>query len=255
MHVSLAEYPQARARYAEALPIYRDIGDRLGEANCIKSLGDVHVQLAEYPQARAHYDAALAQFQALGLPNGQANVVTRIADAYERRKEVERSLEYYTQAVELVPDNPMWRRNRASAYIRAGDAERARTDLAAAEQLQPDHPFLPLRYGDLALLEKRYAEAAEHYRAFSAALPNANGGYFGLAQALLGLGDTAAGLVSLEKALSLTYARQDVITGIEEFERLLQRDSRVAGIPLALQHLHAWLEADQANEQPPPANA
>ena len=252
VHVQLDEYPQARARYAEALPIYRDIGARLGEANCIQSLGDVHVQLAEYPQALAQYDAALAQFRALGLPNDAANVLTSIADAYDRRKEYDRSLEYYTQAIELVPDNSMWRRNRASAYIQAGDAERARADLAAARQLQPDHPFLSLRYGDLALLETRYAEAAEHFRTFSAALPNANGGYFGLAQALLGLGDTAAGLASLEQALSLTYARQDVMEGIEDLERLSQRDSRVAGVPLALQRLHAWLEAHQANEQPPP---
>ena len=255
VHVRLAEYPQARARYAEALPIYRDIGARLGEANCIQRLGDVAVAEDDAAQAFAHYQAALAQFQALGLPNDQANVVTRMAGVYERRKEIERSLEYYTQAVELVPDNPMWRRNRANAYIKAGDADRARADLAAAGQLQPDHPFLALRYGDLALLETRYAEAAEHYRTFSAALPNVNGGYFGLAQALLGLGDTAAALASLEKALSLTYVRQDVMESIEALERLLQRDSRIAGVPLALQHLHAWLAAHQASDQPPPAAA
>ena len=43
MHVRLAEYPQARQRYEEALPIYQAIGARLGEANCIRCLGDVHL--------------------------------------------------------------------------------------------------------------------------------------------------------------------------------------------------------------------
>ncbi len=51
MHLSLAEYDQARARYEEARPIYAAIGARLGEANTIKTLGDVHLSLAEYDQA------------------------------------------------------------------------------------------------------------------------------------------------------------------------------------------------------------
>src|SRR5690606_35729336 len=41
VHVRLSELPEARARYEEALPIYRAIGARLGEANCIQALGDV----------------------------------------------------------------------------------------------------------------------------------------------------------------------------------------------------------------------
>ena len=53
-----AEYPLARQRYEEARPIYHEIGDRLGEANCIQSLGDVHLQLAEYPLARQRYEEA-----------------------------------------------------------------------------------------------------------------------------------------------------------------------------------------------------
>jgi hypothetical protein len=32
-------------RYEEALGIYREIGARLGEANCIQALGDVHYML------------------------------------------------------------------------------------------------------------------------------------------------------------------------------------------------------------------
>ena len=39
MHVRLAEFDQARQRYAAALPIYQEVHDRLGEANCYLGLG------------------------------------------------------------------------------------------------------------------------------------------------------------------------------------------------------------------------
>ena len=73
--------PQARARYEEALPIYRTIGARLGEANCIKSLGDVHVQLAEYPAGRARYEEALPIYRTIGARLGEAGSYLGLARA------------------------------------------------------------------------------------------------------------------------------------------------------------------------------
>ncbi len=66
MHLRLAEYDQARARYEEARPIYAGIGARLGEANTIKALGDVHLRLAEYDQARARYEEAWPVYAGIG---------------------------------------------------------------------------------------------------------------------------------------------------------------------------------------------
>ncbi len=75
VHLSLAEYDQARARYEEARPIYAAIGDRLGEANTIKTLGDVHLSLAEYDQARARYEEARPIYAAIGARLGEANTI------------------------------------------------------------------------------------------------------------------------------------------------------------------------------------
>ena len=82
VHLSLAEYDQARARYEEARPVYAGIGDRLGEANTIKALGDVHLQLAEYEAARARYEEARPIYVEIGAKVGQANVAYNIAQLY-----------------------------------------------------------------------------------------------------------------------------------------------------------------------------
>ena len=251
MHVSLAEYPAARQRYEQALPIYREIGDRLGEANCIRSLGDVALAINDTGEALACYQAALEQYRALELPNDMAGAATRIADLYERGKEYAQSEAHYTQAIDLAPENPMWRRNRAILYTKLGDAARAAADLAGAARLQPDHPFLHLRYGDLALLQARYADAGAHYRSFIAVLPNANSGHFGLALALAGLGDREGSLAALEQALALTYERQDVIDASEDVERMAQRDAQLGAGELLLPRLRAWLEAHPLEALPP----
>src|SRR5690606_7529097 len=72
------------------LPIYREIGDRLGEANCQKSLGDVHVQVGEYAQARERYGEALPIYREIGDRLGEANTYRKMAtlegspELYER---------------------------------------------------------------------------------------------------------------------------------------------------------------------------
>jgi len=76
VHRMLDEYPQARGRYEEALPIYREIKDRLGEAHTIKALGDVHMALAEYPQARGRYEEALPIYREIKDRLGEANTLT-----------------------------------------------------------------------------------------------------------------------------------------------------------------------------------
>jgi len=133
VHVRLAEYPQARARYAEALPIYRDIGSRLGEANCIKSLGDVHVSLAEYPQARARYAEALPIYRDIGARLGEANCAFGLADL-ERSSErwsdaalkYEQALDYYRTAG--IPFNvalALWRLGQTARGARHRKAAQA----------------------------------------------------------------------------------------------------------------------------------
>jgi len=66
MHLARTEYNLARQRYEEARSIFATIGDRHGEAHCIRALADVHRELAEYDLARQWYEEARPIFAAIG---------------------------------------------------------------------------------------------------------------------------------------------------------------------------------------------
>ncbi len=241
VHVMLAEYPAARARYEAALPLYRAISDRLGEANCIRALGDVSLEQGDEDAALAAYQEAFERFMALGLPNDAASVLTSQTGIYDRRKEYDRSLPLHSQAIDLAPANPMWYRNRALCYINLKDAAHALADLETAARLQPDHPYLALRRGDVALLQKDYVAAAGHYQAFIAALPRNNAGHFGLARALFGQRRPEHALAALQQALALTYSRQDVVKAIDELVELQTDSPDLPGIDQGVALLRDWL--------------
>lgn len=63
----------AQAQYLErALRLYREMGDRLGEANCIQSLGDAAKGRARYEEAEARYAQALPLYREIGDRHGEA---------------------------------------------------------------------------------------------------------------------------------------------------------------------------------------
>ena len=73
-----------------ALPIYRQIGSRLGEANAIKALGDVALQQARYDDAAQRYDQALPIYRQIGARRGEASTLVsraRLAVATGERKD------------------------------------------------------------------------------------------------------------------------------------------------------------------------
>ena len=66
VHQLLGEYPQARELQALALGLFRELGDRQGEAITLSNLALVHYSQGEYPQAREQYTQALGLYRELG---------------------------------------------------------------------------------------------------------------------------------------------------------------------------------------------
>jgi tetratricopeptide (TPR) repeat protein len=54
-HCARSDHDNARARYEHALSLYERIGDVLGHAHAIKSLGDIDLRRSDYDSAQARY--------------------------------------------------------------------------------------------------------------------------------------------------------------------------------------------------------
>ena len=69
-----SDHEAARQRYEAALPLYRKVGDLQGEANCIRSLGDIALARSDHDGARQRYEEALPLYRKVGALLGEANL-------------------------------------------------------------------------------------------------------------------------------------------------------------------------------------
>jgi tetratricopeptide (TPR) repeat protein len=176
------------------------------------------------------------------LVNDKAWVLNRIADLHEQRDELTQALALYTQAIELAPQHAIWYRNRAYAYIKADSGALARSDIKVAAQLQPNHPYLALRRGELAILDQDYERALAEYRTFVESLPKNEAGYYGLGLASLALGKSEQSYDYYEQALSLTTDWRAVEEAVSDVEDLLAQHPDLRGSESVLCLLHRRLE-------------
>jgi hypothetical protein len=80
------------------------LGDRLGEANVRKAIGDVLQFRKQSDAALASYHQALNLFQDIGAKLGEANVLQAIGDVLQFRKQSDAALASYHQALKLFQD-------------------------------------------------------------------------------------------------------------------------------------------------------
>ncbi len=92
---------EALQRYDAALALYRDVGDRLGEAYTLQAIGDVLQFLDQRSEALQRYDAALALYREVGSRLGEANTLRAIGDVLQFLKQSREALQRYDAALAL----------------------------------------------------------------------------------------------------------------------------------------------------------
>ncbi len=158
---------EGRTSYAGALELFRAVGDRLGEANTLKAIGDVLNFKKELDDALASYDAALLLFRAVGDRLGEANTLQAIGffhidiNAVEKGSlELEQALDFYEQIGDRVGlININWglgvRLVQKENYT---DAEPfIETAARTAQEIFPEHPFTAQALSLLADIRKSLA--------------------------------------------------------------------------------------------------
>ena len=95
---------EALANYEQAIGLFRDVGDRLGEANTLKAIGDVLKFLKRNDEALASYEQANGLFRDVGSRLGEANTLEAIGDVLKFLKRNDEALANYEQANGLFRD-------------------------------------------------------------------------------------------------------------------------------------------------------
>ena len=127
--------------------MYRQVGDVLGEANCIRSLGDIALALSEHGEARARYEEARPMYRQVGDVLGEANCIQGLGDIAKALREPDEARADYVAALELYAKIPEpysigWSHLRL-ARLAPTPAERARhVEAARAAWLRIDRPDL-----------------------------------------------------------------------------------------------------------------
>jgi tetratricopeptide (TPR) repeat protein len=119
--------------YQQALALFRQVGDRLGEANTLKAIGDVQQFRKETDAALQSYQQALALFRQVGDRLGEANTLKAIGDVQQFRKETDAALQSYQQALALFRQVGA-RLGEANVLQAIGDVQQFRKETDAALQ-------------------------------------------------------------------------------------------------------------------------
>ena len=93
-HIALrhSDHEGARARYEQALPLFRQVGDVVGEANCISGNGGVARAVGDLATAAAWYQTALTLYQRMHATQHIAIAhedLARVTEGAERAGHVE----------------------------------------------------------------------------------------------------------------------------------------------------------------------
>jgi len=101
VYSDLGEKQKALEYYSQSLPLRRAVRDRGGEATTLTSIGRVHSDLGEKQKALEYYSQSLALRRAVGDRRGEAATLNHIGNVYADLGEKQKALEYYSQSLPL----------------------------------------------------------------------------------------------------------------------------------------------------------
>ena len=180
LRFGVSDLTSARQAFEQALAIYRQIENRLGEASTLRSLGDLNQRTADLSGARLAYEQALAIYQQVENRIGEANTLQvfgnlklRTADLSGARLAYEQALSIYRQIENRLGE--------ANTLVALGDLQRRAADLSGArlayEQALPIYRQIEARLGEantlraLGDLKLRTADLSDARQAYEQALP------------------------------------------------------------------------------------
>lgn len=101
VYFELGNQTQAQSHYEAALHIYQEQGDRAGEGAALNNLGWVFIMLSQDKAAQGYYERALSIFQELQDRMGEATTLNNLGLVYEILGQLEQAKTYYEQTLSI----------------------------------------------------------------------------------------------------------------------------------------------------------
>lgn len=99
--IQIGQYKAAQPFFQQALVIYREIGNRQGEALTVNYLAIVERAQGKYRQALNYYNQALNIFRQLSDRTNEGTALNNIGKVYEGLGQYPQALEFYQQALAI----------------------------------------------------------------------------------------------------------------------------------------------------------
>ena len=122
---------EALKYFEESLGFSKKIGDKIGTANSLGSLGNVYIYIGQVDKAIKSYENALVVSREMGDRRNEGNWLGNLGLAYINLGEVEKAIEYHKKALEISREIGDLRGegddlgNIGSAYRNLGQVEKA----------------------------------------------------------------------------------------------------------------------------------
>ena len=127
----ISQFREALQSYEQALTIYREIGNPVGEAASLNNLGNAYDSLGDFNRAIDFYQKSLAIQRKIGYPAGEAASLCGLGNAYYSLGDFNRAIDFYEQSlvIQRKIGNPVREANSlgnlGNAYYSLGDFNRA----------------------------------------------------------------------------------------------------------------------------------
>jgi tetratricopeptide (TPR) repeat protein len=95
------DYLAAAASLTRALELFRDLGERRGEAGTSINLGELRFLCSAYREARSHYDQALSIAREISAPVEQARALEGIGRCHSQEADPGQGSAHLRQALEI----------------------------------------------------------------------------------------------------------------------------------------------------------
>lgn len=101
VYSSQGYYTQALDYYWQSLNLKREIGDRAGESDTLGNIGSTYALTGDYTQSLAYYQQSLNISRQIGNQVAEANALSNIGSVYRFLGSNAQALSYYEQALNL----------------------------------------------------------------------------------------------------------------------------------------------------------